>query len=168
MTKLLIDPIEGVKVRLRLLTQDDLPLTLSWRNQDEVRKWFFHSDIIDLSQHLKWFENYMMKDNDFVFIIEDRENFNNPVGQVSIYHVDWQQRSCEFGRLMIGELAARGRGLAKEATLLALQVAFIELKMKKVYLEVYKNNNRAIELYRSCGFYETGQFNDILYFEKTI
>ena len=39
-------PIETERLRLRLLEERDLPLTLAWRNQDQVRRWFLHDQPI--------------------------------------------------------------------------------------------------------------------------
>jgi hypothetical protein len=41
-----------------LLRSDDLPLTLRWRNQDQIRRWFFFSDLIAPEEHANWFEQY--------------------------------------------------------------------------------------------------------------
>lgn len=167
MPKPSIEAIEGDRIRLRLLTREDLITTLSWRNQDEIRKWFFHSDLIDFSQHLKWFESYAEKDDDLIFIIEDKDCANKPVGQVAIYHIDWKRLCCEFGRLMIGEPSVRGKGLAKESTFLVSQLAIEQLGLREIYLEVYADNERAVELYRKCGFRKISQTGSILYFVKT-
>jgi RimJ/RimL family protein N-acetyltransferase len=143
---------ENERVRLRLLRGEDLPLTLRWRNQDPIRRWFFFSDLISPEQHASWFKQYQERDDDFVFIIEDIQADNQPVGQVALYHIDWAQGRAEFGRLMIGEVSAAGKGLAFSATQLALKIAFQELSLKEVYLEVFANNQRAITLYQGMGF----------------
>lgn len=152
MAKKDLHPYEQGPVRLRLLSEADLPMTLSWRNQDEIRRWFFHPDPISPDQHHNWFENYRQRDDDFVFIIEAVEFGYQPVGQVAIYHIDRQASRAEYGRLMIGESEARGKGLAKAATQAVLQIAFGQLGLEKVYLEVYSDNTGAISLYKSVGF----------------
>lgn len=152
MPKRPLPALENRSVRLRLLQQEDLPLTLHWRNQDHIRRWFFHSDLITRDQHARWFEQYRERDDDFVFIIEDVQAGYKPVGQVALYHIDWEQGRAEFGRLMIGEANAAGKGLAFAATQLALQIAFQSLGLKEVYLEVYSDNRRAIEIYQGVGF----------------
>ena len=48
-----VEPISGEKVRLRLLAEADLPLTLGWRNQAQIRRWFFYSELITPAQHEK-------------------------------------------------------------------------------------------------------------------
>lgn len=74
-----------------------------------------------------------------------------PIGQAAIYNVDWLKGTAEFGRLMIGEADAAGRGLAQEATEALLALAF-ELGLQEVHLEVLAGNERAIKLYEACGF----------------
>ncbi len=155
--------LEDSQVRLRPLTAEDLPMTLAWRNQDAVRKWFFHSDIISPEQHRAWFESYCERDDDFVFVIEERSTLRVPVGQVSLYHVDQTQRKAEFGRLMIGDPRARGMGLAKAATRLILDFAAHHLCLHEVYLEVYETNAPALAIYRSCGFSEVWHNKGIIH-----
>ena len=50
-------------------------------------------------------------DDDFVFVVEDLDGPGGLIGQASLYHIDWGAGCAEFGRLLIGESAARGRGL---------------------------------------------------------
>ena len=152
MGKRLLLPIVKKLVRLRLLSREDLPLTLGWRNQDNIRKWFFYSALITPEQHENWYREYQERDDDFVFIIEDASNGFRPVGQVAIYHIDWEGLRAEFGRLMIGELSAAGKGLARASTQAVLQLAFDQFNLQEVYLEVYTDNLRAISLYESVGF----------------
>ncbi len=152
MTKRDIVVRQDERVRLRLLTPDDLPLTLAWRNQDAIRQWFFHSAIITPAQHAAWFEQYQGRDDDFVFIIEALQAGGAPVGQVALYHVDWAGRRAEFGRLMIGEPSASGKGLGRAAAQLALHIAFEDLALDEVYLEVFAANTAAIAVYEKVGF----------------
>jgi RimJ/RimL family protein N-acetyltransferase len=152
---------QNERVRLRLLQGEDLSLTLHWRNQDHIRRWFFFSDVIAPEQHARWFEQYQERDDDFVFIIEDIQAGDQPVGQVALYHIDWAQGRAEFGRLMIGEASAAGKGLAFAATQLALKVAFQDLALREVYLEVYADNERAIAIYEGLGFETIAQREDI-------
>lgn len=152
--------LEGDRVRLRPLCAADLPLTLHWRNQDEVRKWFFHAEALTLTQHQSWFDAYCAKADDMVFIIEEKVQLQAPVGQVALYHLDRARRRAEYGRLMIGDLRARGLGLAKDATSLLLAHAGHALRLSEVYLEVFAANRSALAVYQACGFVETHRHDD--------
>lgn len=146
-----LSPVQNETVRLRLLTKEDLPFTLAWRNQADIRKWFFHSAELTRDQHDAWFEKYRLLDDDFVFIIEDVHT-NQAVGQVALYHIDWKTNRAEFGRLMMGESSVRGKGYAKAATRLVCRLGFEALDLVEIYLEVYEHNAPARTVYNACGF----------------
>ena len=150
---------------LRLLEEHDLPLTLAWRNQEHIRRWFFTEEPISYKKHRAWFNKYKKLDTDFVFIILSKKLHLKPVGQVSLYAIDWKTMIGEFGRLMIGESEARGLGLARSASLLLLHVGFDILGLKKIILEVKEDNIAAISLYLSIGFLETVAENGIIKME---
>jgi RimJ/RimL family protein N-acetyltransferase len=151
-TKRLIPPLAGERVVLRLLEEADLPRTLGWRNQDHIRRWFVHSDVITPEQHRRWFDGYRERDDDFVFVIEETRDLRKPVGQVSLYRIDWARHRAEYGRLMIGEADAVGRGLAHEGTAVLLQYATTTLALREIELEVFAENAAAIAIYSACGF----------------
>ena len=166
MPKRLIAPIENACLRLRLLTAEDLPLTLHWRNQAHIRRWFFHSDPITSERHRQWFEQYRERDDDFVFVIEELPA-RRPIGQVALYHIDWEMRRAEFGRLMIGERDATGKGWARLATQLILQIAFEQLSLHEVYLQVFADNKRACAIYAACGFRVVAHQDNIMTMLRT-
>jgi diamine N-acetyltransferase len=154
-------PLVGSGFYLRLLCVGDLATTLSWRNREDIRRHFITADVISRERHLAWWDEYQTKNNDFIFIIEETEKLNRLVGQVSLYNIDLGNNEAEYGRLMIGDNEARGRGLARRATELLLEWAFSTLGMKRIYLEVFKNNTIAIQLYRRCGFVSYGERGEL-------
>ena len=48
----------------------------------------------------------------------------------------------------------QNKGYGKEALLRSVEYGFNELNLKRIYLEVYANNPRAIHIYENCGFKE--------------
>lgn len=166
MAKRQVGPLTSGRVRLRLLEEADLPMTLAWRNQDDIRKWFFYSKVITPEQHRKWFEQYGHRDDDFVFVIEERETLRRPVGQLSLYQIDWTVRRGEFGRLMLGDPAAQGLGLGNAATSLLVTEALTTWGLREVHLEVLQTNLPALAIYRSCGFHETGSQDGVVSMSK--
>ncbi len=152
MPKPLVAPIVGPRVRLRPLAEGDLPLTLAWRNQDPIRRWFVHSELLTWEQHRSWFARYLERDDDFLFLIEETSQLKKPVGQVGLYRIDRQARCAEYGRIMIGEPDAQGQGLAAEATAALLDFAFREWNLHTIELEVFADNERALRIYLRNGF----------------
>jgi len=163
-----LPPLQAGRVRLRLLEEQDLPRTLAWRNQDHIRRWFFFSERLTLQQHTGWFARYQQRDDDFVFIIEEAGGGLRPIGQVAIYNIDWDNGRAEFGRLMLGEPGAAGRGLAREATNAAVAVALERLGLQEIHLEVVPSNVRAIKVYEACGFEVTGSTEKAIRMSKRL
>lgn len=157
MAKRQLDPLVGQRVRLRLLEEADLPMTLAWRNQEHIRVWFVHADPLTWEQHKNWCTQYFQRDNDFIFIIEETRDLHKPVGQISLYNIEWDQGRAEYGRLLIGEPEAAGKGVAKEATHVLLDYAFGPLGLAEITLEVFSTNLPAMAIYRACGFLEVGE-----------
>lgn len=155
-----VAPLVCDGVTLTLLEESDLPTTLAWRNQPEVRHWFLDSSIISPERHREWFRGYRNRDDDFLFVIHDRRTLNRPVGQVGLYRIDWDKRRAEFGRMMIGDLQAQGRGVATAATQCLIRWAFTVLQLKELYLEVLPGNQAARRLYDRCGFTEVDASSD--------
>jgi RimJ/RimL family protein N-acetyltransferase len=150
-----LTPLIGLGFNLRLLSVRDLPITLAWRNREDIRHNFINSDIISYESHLKWWEEYCVRNNDFIFMIQETERLNRPVGQISLYHINLKSGDAEYGRLMIGDNEARGMGLARRATELLIAWAFNSLRIERIYLEVFKDNTIALNIYRQCGFIKT-------------
>ncbi len=150
MSKRCIPILQRGSVRLRLLEEADLETTLSWRNEN--RRWFVHSDPLTIGRHRAWFHQYIERDDDFVFVIEQSAGRAAPVGQVALYEIQWEDRTAEFGRLLIGEPAARRTGIAGKATEILLDYAFAVMGIRTIRLKVLESNLAAISLYQKCGF----------------
>jgi diamine N-acetyltransferase len=156
MAKRYLAPLVNGRVRLRLLEEPDLTMTLAWRNRDHIRKWLFSSAVISPEQHRAWFDNYKDRDDDFVFIIEETQALKRPVGQLSLYHIDWVAGRAEFGRLMIGDDEARGLGIARLATTRLVDESLTAWELREIYLECFETNSPALHIYESCGFQKNG------------
>lgn len=146
--------IEGLRIQLRPLQYEDLPFTLMWRNNPEIRRWFLNSMTITEEQHLSFFQKYLDNENDIIYGIELLNQTHQIIGQISLYNIDWENLRAEFGRLMIGN-ESQGKGYAGEATKLLIDYAITELGMKEIFLEVYCDNFRAINIYKKHGFKNT-------------
>ena len=161
MPKRHINPIANGRIRLRLLEEADLPLTLAWRNQDHIRRWFFSTDVIQPDQHRRWFEQYRDRDDDFVFVVEETEALHRPVGQVSLYRIDWAAGRAEFGRLLIGDREALALGLARLATAALCDEALTRWGLREIIVECRADNVRAQSTCAAAGFVATGTDGDV-------
>lgn len=143
-----VEPIISGQVRLRLLDARDLLTTLSWRNRDSARIWFKTSSPISTEQHQAWFDCYLNKDDDFVFIIEVADK---PVGQASVYKINHHMKSAELGRFLVAPEHS-GRGYMRQACGALIEFSASKLALDYLFLEVRETNTRAIGIYESHGF----------------
>jgi len=138
---------------LRLLNEDDLGITLLWRNYEAHRRWFVSTEIISTKTHFDWFYRYSQSDEDFIFIICNQHGTR--YGQLSIYEIDWMNKCAIFGRFLVNPDFA-GLGIMKKACRVALLLSSEVLKLNKLTLEVKTNNKNAIHIYQSNGFSLSG------------
>lgn len=162
MPKPLLPVIAGNRVNLRPLEEKDLPQTLSWRNSTRIRKMFINSNVIEFDGHKSWYDQYKNRDNDFLFVIQEVIELKKDVGQIGIYNIDFENRSGEYGRLLIGEDAALKRGYAEEASQMLLNYCDTELQLTNVFLEVKTENHFANNLYKKLGFQEIRRTDELI------
>jgi diamine N-acetyltransferase len=142
--------IEGDGFDLIPLREHHLAVTMEWRNADGVRIWFKTPDLVSPEQHLRWYEDYSQKTDDFVFLIRNRVS-GALTGQIAIYRVDHLRGDAEMGRLITAP-GYEGKGLMKKACARLIEHATTVLRLKRIYLEVLQSNERAIRLYEQLGF----------------
>jgi RimJ/RimL family protein N-acetyltransferase len=65
---------------------------------------------------------------------------------------DFNEESCFFGKILIGDSMAHGHQVGVNATIAALKIAFSKMQMSRVYLHVFVDNMRAINVYKKVGF----------------
>lgn len=141
--------ITSNEITLRPVLSSDLMKMRSWRNSDWARSFFLNSEIISPEQQEKWYQSYINKTDDYMFIIE-LDNID--VGTVALYHVNHDEGSAEFGRLLIAEKEARGRSIGEKVLRILSEFAFNDFKLSKITLEVFSDNDKAVYIYQKVGF----------------
>jgi len=142
---------------LRPLCEDDIEEMRMWRNLNHIRKNFIYSGIVSSAEQKTWFDKHKVMVNDFVFIIEETSVLHKKIGTVSIYNFSESGKNAEFGRFFIGEADARGKGYGVRVAKMACNIAFEQMKIKKLLLEVFEDNLLARNIYKKVGFNEYGE-----------
>ena len=132
------------------LRRRHLPLTRAWRNADGVRIWFKTPGVISPEGHLRWYRDYAARTDDFMFLVQDRAS-GALAGQLALYRVDLKRGEAEIGRL-IAAPGFRRKGLMTRACARLIDYSFGVLGLKRLSLEVLKDNEPAIRLYEKLGF----------------
>lgn len=153
--------LNNQNINLRLLQIEDAPMLLNWRFSQEAYSYFYEWNVNGEAQCEKWIANSLNKNNEMNFVIQTNDNI--AIGIISLVDIDYRNRKCEMGRVLIGNKDFRGKKFGEQAIQLLLEYAFNHLNIRKVYCEVLSNNNVAENLYKKCGFVEDGFFKNHIY-----
>lgn len=145
-----IEPFGDDTITLRLVDERDLETILDWRNRDDVRVWFKTSDRLSFDSHKSWYQRYLAKDDDFFFLIESAGIL---VGQCAIYNIDRLAKSAEVGRFLVAP-GKTGHGYITRSCRELVGFGARVLGLSYFYLEVMELNDKAIRVYKQCGFAE--------------
>jgi RimJ/RimL family protein N-acetyltransferase len=90
-------------------------------------------------------------------IVDEKDYY---LGTISLKEIDHAAKNAEYA--ISTRASAHGTGAALQATREILRIAFEELHLDRVYLNVLDENSRANRFYQKCGFRYEGQFRDHL------
>ena len=154
--------IEGVKINLRAIEDDDAEL---------FHRWFNDEDVAYFSGGNRFPAPSLAQERAYVQSVQDDKNARHytitlkdgtAIGNCALRSIDWIARSSELG-ITIGEKAYWGQGYGGEAIELLLRIAFDGLNLHKVWLGCFDFNERGLRAYRRMGFVQEGRLRDEKY-----
>ena len=159
--------IAGERVHLREIEEEDLEIIVRWRNDPEIVKWLFSYLPLCMAKQRRWYQSYVEDNTRQIFVIEVEKK---PVGTIGLSCIDYRNQNGELGILIDKEWQEKGIG--KESLSLLIEFAWNEMNLRKIKVKVFKENEAAINLYKSCGFteegilkkeiYKNGEFKDVM------
>lgn len=150
--------VSGQNIYFRKMDLSDTSLIVQWRNSDFVRAKFIYQNPFTREDHENWIRTMIDTGKAIQFIICLNEN-DLPIGSVYIRDIDQSHNKGEYG-IFIGELEYQGRGIGTEATKLTIDYAFNTLKLHRLILRVFANNEQAIRSYEKAGFTKEAYLRD--------
>lgn len=138
-------------VRLRPLEREDLRFVHHLNNNATVMRYWFEEPYETFAELSALFEAHIHEQNERRFIVDADGDSS---GLVELVEINTVHRSAEF-QIIIAP-ASQGRGLAVEATRLALDYGFSVLNLHKIYLIVDRENEKAVHVYAKAGFRQEG------------
>lgn len=109
-----------------------------------------------LEQEERWIEENAGRRNGLCNFAVENE-VGELIGGCGLFDIDHKNRRCMLG-LFVGPAGQRSKGYGYEMLRLLLSIAFEELALEKVSLEVYAYNEAAVHLYEKAGFSREGVF----------
>lgn len=153
-------------INLRLLKIEDTDeyWEAGFKNPDKDMFYYTGTTNYPTKEEIKTFvEKSIVNDERRHFIIWSKGN--GILGEVVLMDIDDEYKSCSF-RIAIFNKENFNKGIGYKATKEALKVAFNEMNLHRVELEVFDYNPRAKAMYEKVGFKEEGIKRDALYIKN--
>lgn len=130
-----------------------------WMRNKEIRNCFRMQVDPDNNQAIENFiNNSFTEENKHYAIIDENDIYQ---GTISLKNIDMIDKNAEYAIVLRKE--AMNKNIAKEATKILLNIAFENLGLNRIYLNVLSDNLRAIRFYEKMGFLYEGEFKNHIY-----
>ena len=164
-------------IELNPVEIEDINILNKWKNDEEIFKNLGGGyKPTSISQQKKWIESMTentLENQRYMILSEEKEK----VGFIGLYGISPIHRTCTLG-IYIGEKEYWGKGIASRAYKALEKYAKEYLNIRKIRLEVVKENEKAVKSYQKLGFdicgefkqdrFIKGEFKDVLLMEKFI
>lgn len=164
-------------IKLAPIEIEDLDILNKWKNDEEIFKFLGGGyRPTSMTQQRKWIEKMAentQEEQRYIIINEEAKK----VGFIGLYSISPINRTCSLG-IYIGEKQYWGKGVASRAYRALERYAKQYINIRKIKLEVVKENFNAIKMYEKLGFsicgeykeerYVDGKYQNIILMEKFI
>jgi RimJ/RimL family protein N-acetyltransferase len=154
------DKIMTPRLRMRRLTEDDLPLFVAWSNSDVAHGEFLTPDRIDAQGGREIINSGVCwQEQNRVFLVELRDA--GPIGTLR-YWFRPERRSCAVMAVKIAEPGQRNKGYGTEAQKYLIIYLFLRMKAQSVEMYTDINNKSQQRCLIKLGFelVETLHYDD--------
>ncbi len=163
--------IRAEQVYLRAAERTDVPIFVRWFNDSELTSFLSMRAPMSQAMEEAWFTRMVEAQgkDDYLFVI-CRLSDARPIGNCGLFRVDQVNGSAGIG-ITIGEKELWGKGLGTDAMFALLDFGFGQLRLERMWLEVYDFNTRGRRSYEKCGFvlegterhaiFKRGKFHDV-------
>ncbi|GAA0126244.1 MULTISPECIES: GNAT family protein [Clostridium] len=146
----------GEKVKLREYKKEDIRRAQKYMNDPEIKK-LLNSNIpypITFEDEERWYEGLSVTKDTYNFAIETLED-NQYIGGCGINKIDWKNSVVVIG-IFIGDKEYWNKGYGTDAINILIKFIFEQMNIRKIKLQVFSFNERAIRAYEKCGFKREG------------
>ena len=126
------------------LTLEQKEMVLIWRNSSEIRKWMYSQEEIELNDHLNFIESLKSRKDKLYFLVKKDKEY---IGVIDFTEII-EEETLHMGIYTNPKIKGNGKILLNKI----IEFSFDNLKVKKIYSEVFSQNNKAYELYEKYNF----------------
>jgi len=136
--------LDGYCYRLRPVKLSDAEFIVKTRLEDAERNIYIHKISPNVSLQEEWIRNYLERDGDYYFIVENRFS-NESEGLIAFYNVEGNK--AEWGRWVI----KKGSFAAAESVKLLYKIAFEQVGLDELYCDTIEDNKAVVSFHTSIG-----------------
>lgn len=145
----------GPLVRLRAVRRSDSAQLYEWINDRALRVLNAAYQPVSEVEHERWMESiFRPRDDLVVFMIDDSET-GATIGSCQLLNISRLHRTAEL-QIRIGVPQAQGRGRGTAAVEALCRFGATDLGLRRIYLDVFATNTRAIRAYERARFEREG------------
>lgn len=138
-----------MNIHLRPLEDKDAPGMLEWMTDPEIVCFFrFDASKMTLDSCRSFIASSGESPKIRHYAIADETD--SYLGTISLKDIDWEKKTAEYA--ISTRKCAHGTGAAMQATRELFRIAFTELGLERLYLNVLVENKRANRFYSKAGF----------------
>jgi diamine N-acetyltransferase len=144
--------LRGRSVYLRAGERADVPQFVRWMNDARMARFLTRRAPIGHPDEERWFEGMVERQGreGWFFVISLIEG-DRPIGTTGLFELDANNGSAGLG-ISIGDPADWSRGWGTDALNALVDFGFGELRLERIWLDVYDFNARARRSYDKAGF----------------
>ncbi|MCW2542183.1 MAG: Acetyltransferase including N-acetylase of ribosomal protein [Frankiales bacterium] len=150
--------LTGKLVTLRPLTAEDYPRLTEFKNDIELQLLGDGSPPVPstLAAVTELQDRRAQAGDNYSFAIDVDGDL---IGDIGLFNLNRVSRLAEVG-IGIGDRNYLGKGYGREAMALILDYGFRIQNFRKIWLETFAHNERAIRSYLAVGFVEEGRYRE--------
>ena len=150
--------LHGSLVYLRPGEREDIPLFVRWLSDARTTRFLALRSPIGRAMEERWFDDMLEHHGrDRWFFVICLLGDDRPVGSLDLHAIDQTSGSAGIG-IGIGDPADTSKGYGSDALAALLDFAFGELRLVRVWLDVFDFNPRARHVYERLGFVHEATF----------
>lgn len=131
------------------LSLKEKKMILEWRNSTNIKKYMYTQDDISLENHMKFIESLKNSEDKIYFLVKKDDEF---IGVIDFNNIK-ENESLIMGIYANPNLKGKGNILLETI----INFSFYILKVKKIFAEVFFENEKAYNLYKKYNFKEIGE-----------
>lgn len=141
--------LEGDRITLTSFNSEHTEQLVKWRNDEDIIRYFLNPNPLKTEDHLNWYNNsYLLDDDRIDFVITDKQS-GEAAGTAGIKNIASGNIELSYA---VGNRAARGKGLAKEAVKMLMDFAKKEYGATRASACIHEENAASRGFIINLGF----------------